>query len=127
MLRVKQAQIISEYALTISLVILIMVTMFTLVKRSTQKLSKLAADRIGFQNNADQDFNSEKRGYLVSTVTQSNKVAIHDEWYVPGYKGDTYNDSTQATVVTYSNQGFTSPQQDVVTNSVVDLPTTALP
>ena len=116
MLRMARAQIISEYTLMISVIILAVVVMFPMVRRSTQKLTKLAADQIGNQVNADQDVNSDT-GYLINSVGQGRSVAVDDDWYVYNATGHTYNDSTTMDTITYTNQGFTAFSSDEVTNS----------
>lgn len=117
---------ISEYALLLSLVVIIMVTMFTLIKRSTQKLTQLAADQIGRQVNAEQDFASNK-GFMINQLSTSAFQTQHDKLYRYNDKGYGYNDSTYSSTKTYSNQGFTKKDSEVVTNSMVDLPAMPLP
>lgn len=126
MFKLKRAQMISEYALLLSLVVIIMVTMFTLIKRSTQKLTQLAADQIGRQVNAEQDFASNK-GFMVNQITTSAFQTQHDKLFRYNDKGYGYNDSTYTGTKTYSNQGFTEKEPEVVTNSTVDLPALPLP
>ena len=126
MFNLKRAQMISEYALLLSLVVIIMVTMFTLIKRSTQKLTQLAADQIGRQVNAEQDFASNK-GFMINQLRTSAFQTQHDKVYRFNDKGYGFNDSTYSSTKTYSNQGFTKKDSEVVTNSMVDLPAMPLP
>lgn len=121
MIKQYRAQIISEYALTISVIVLAAVTMFPLVKRSTQKLTKLAADQIGNQVNSDQDFNEEK-GYLINFQTKTRVNATDDDWYSGNVRGHSYYDRVAINTTTYTNQGFTGFQSPNVTNSWVDFP-----
>jgi hypothetical protein len=104
--RKKRAQTISEYVILITLVVASVVSMFVYVKRGTQGLIGAAADQIGSQYNAEQDF-SGKGGYISNSDTTTAMVANQHTYEWPGTILKTYRDTTETVTNMSSNLGWT--------------------
>jgi hypothetical protein len=103
--RKKRAQSISEYVILITIVVATVLSMFTNVKRGTQGLVRAAADQIGSQTKAEQDFNG-LGGYIsgANTVTSSYANTEVREW--PGAFQKVFVERTDTETNTASNLGF---------------------
>ncbi len=109
MLKTLRAQILAEYVILITIISLAIVTMLPMIKRSAQKMTKLAADQIGNQTNADQDFNSTQ-GYLVSSRTDTYSSLQTDEIASYGSTGKAYRHAVVTNTETVTNQGFSKDE-----------------
>ena len=103
--RKKRAQTISEYVILITIVVAFMVSMFTYVKRGTQGLIRAAADQIGSQANAEQDFTS-RGGYLNRLDTVTSAYANHETNVWPGAYQKVFVEGSDTNTTTASNLGF---------------------
>jgi hypothetical protein len=63
----RRAQSVMEYVMLISIITAAVVFMLPRVKRTTQSMIKSAADQVGYQNGAEQEFNDISSGFLVSS------------------------------------------------------------
>ena len=96
-------QSLLDYVLLIGIVSMVLFSMNNLIRRSIQAVVKGAADHIGNQEEAEQDFEG-RGGYLVSSFTDSRSSSSKS------------TDDYSSTVFTFSN-GTT----DTVTNSLTNL------
>ena len=101
------AQILLEHVLLIGVVLLALIAMGPMMRRTLQSVIKITADEIGAQKDSDQDFNSD-RGYLVESNTQttySRKIRHLD---IPGLAiKNILEEVTDTTTFTITNLGFT--------------------
>jgi hypothetical protein len=104
--RKKRAQTISEYVILITLVVASVVSMFVYVKRGTQGLIQAAADQIGSQTKAEQDFGG-RGGYINRSDTATAMVVNQHTYEWPGVILKTNRDSTETLTNMSSNLGFT--------------------
>jgi hypothetical protein len=115
----RRGQSILEYTIIISIIVVVLFYMGTGIKRGVQSMVKVAADQIGSQQNADQDFSDVSQGYLegTNTVTQEDRnKSVTEIGYIPKtgpavYLTNTgYNESTETMSNTLTNGGFTEGQ-----------------
>ena len=101
-----QAQIFLEYTIISGIVIMILLSMNTMIKRGIQGMVKSVADQIGLQINAEQNFN-EVTGYVESkrstTYAFMNKTTR--EFF--GITNYIYNAVARRDSTTVSHLGFT--------------------
>jgi hypothetical protein len=103
--RKKRAQTMSEYVILIMIVVAFVVSMFTYVKRGTQVLIQAAADQIGSQTKAEQDF-SGKGGYINTSNTITSASSNYEIRVWPGAVQKTFSESSDTVTNTASNLGF---------------------
>lgn len=73
---VPRGQSLLEYSTVLGIVVVILMAMQPLIKRSTQSMIKVVADQIGFQRNADQPFDYSsylENAYMVTRSTLSEE------------------------------------------------------
>ena len=111
----RRGQSIIEYTLMIGIVSLVMFFMGTGIKRGMQSLIKVTADQVGNQQNADQDFNNIRQGYMLASNTEisETKNDITTEiGYIPNagnavfIHNTTYNEGTLMETNTETNGGW---------------------
>ena len=104
--QIQKGQVLLEHILVIGVVILALVTMTPMIRRTIQSVIKVTADEIGTQKDADQDFNSD-RGYLVEsrTGTQYSRRVQHRD--IPGKTIKVTTETTDTSTMTITNLGFT--------------------
>jgi len=119
----KRGQSIIEYTMIIGIITLVLFYMGTGIKRGVQSLVKITADQVGNQQNADQDFNDDQTGYMVSSNSAVQEVSnkqvteigyISNITYNAVYGATTsYNDYTDTVTNSITNGGFnpTTPGQ----------------
>ena len=97
-----------EYTLILGIVVLVFTTLNPMIKRLIQGMIKSAADQIGTQQNAEQEFNEEK-GYVVSSSTAVNSRTnkLTKEGRMAGSTDIEYNDVVSIGTSTTSILGFT--------------------
>jgi hypothetical protein len=105
----KRAQTISEYVILITIIVAFMMSMFTYVKRGTQGLIRAAADMVGYQKNAEQDF-SGKGGYVDKSDTTTHSYANQDTITWPGTYLKISREGTDTATQSESNLGFTAEE-----------------
>ena len=93
-LKTKKAQTILEYTIVIGAVVAILLTMSPYLQRLIQGSIKVAADQIGFQENADQDFTV---GYLNVAYTTIDTVSDKTMNELGGITSYFYDDTTSTT------------------------------
>jgi len=103
--RKKRAQTISEYVILITVVVTFMVSMLTYVKRGTQGLIKTAADQIGSQIGAEQDFKG-LGGYMTGSNAVTSSYANHDIRVWPGAYQKVFVEGSDTQTNMSSNLGF---------------------
>ena len=116
-----KAQVMLEYLIIISVMILVMMAMSTLIKRGTQGMIKVVADQIGAQESSEQRFpviltntsgiprmSADREGFLESSSVQTRSVI--DQRKRENLGTTTYeSDDTVATEsVTVIDLGFTN-------------------
>jgi hypothetical protein len=94
-----------EYVVMISIITAAVVFMLPRIKRTTQSVIKSAADQIGDQAGAEQDFNSI-RGYLVNADMQSNMFVNNIRTDTSGAITQTFSETTETTAISYMNSGW---------------------
>lgn len=115
MIRCRQAQSVAEYSILVSIVVGVVVVLFPMVKRGHQSLVRTAADQVGHQPRAEQDFGNNS-GYMVrSKSIASGKIddleqelggqdADGKPWYTARH---IYDQVTVSNTETLSNLGIT--------------------
>ena len=102
----RRAQTIMEYVLLISIVTAAIVYMLPRIKRGTQSLIKEAADQIGDQAGAEQEFNDVTSGYLTLSNTTTKVLADNvrdDSW---GWSIKTTDEKTETKTFALTNAGW---------------------
>ncbi len=111
-----RGQSILEYTIIVGIVTVVLYYMGTGIKRGVQSLVKVTADQVGNQQNADQDFNDIRQGYMqgANSVTQeSRSKQITESGYIPASGNAVYvtniavNESTDTQTNAVTNGGFT--------------------
>ncbi len=108
--RRKSAQGMLEYILLVGIIVTALVAMTNSIKRGTQSIVKVAADQIGFQQNADQRIDNQT-GYVNSqniSSQDSKEKRIIERVGVLNYIS---NDSSLIVSQTLTNSGFTEDPQ----------------
>ncbi len=112
----RYGQTIVEYTIIVGIVTVVLFYMGTGVKRGVQSLVKVTADQVGSQQNADQDFNDTRQGYMVNSTTETQEAKnrqVTETGYIPVSGNAIYvsntsvNESTDTQTNTYTNGGFT--------------------
>ncbi|MBF0571204.1 MAG: hypothetical protein HQL12_04970 [Candidatus Omnitrophica bacterium] len=115
-----RGQSILEYTMIIGIIVVVLSYMGTSIKRGTQSLIKVAADQVGNQQNAEQDFNDTQQGYMVGSNTQTfenNNKQVTETGYMPAsgnavYISNTsFNESAYTVSNTITNAGFVPGSQ----------------
>lgn len=101
----RRAQSLMEYVMLISIITAAVVYMLPRVKRTTQSMMKQAADQIGDQKNADQDFNIE-RGYMISANTTTSSFVNNQREDIWGHVAQVYSEETQTTTNSLMQGGW---------------------
>ena len=101
----KQAQIFLEYTVICGVVVLVLISMNTMIKRGIQGMVKSVADQIGNQANAEQKF--DESGHLESQYTSTRASMDKTTRELMGNTKYIYNDVVTADTTTLTNLGFT--------------------
>ena len=105
----KSAQTLLEYSIILGVIVVIFITLNTMIKRSVQGMIKTAADQIGTQENAEQEFNSQvgflQGSYLKVDAITNKKVR---EGRDPGLTDYYYDDYSSVYSQSNSLLGVTS-------------------
>jgi len=100
-----QAQIFLEYAIITSVVLVVLITMNTLIKRSIQGMIKSVADQVGLQMNAEQRFDDS--GHLERQYTSTRSALDKTTRDFLGVTNYIYADVTWTNSSSFINLGFT--------------------
>ena len=105
----KRAQTLLEYSIILGVIVGIFITLNTLIKRNVQGMIKTAADQIGTQENAEQDFN-EITGYMLGSYLKADSVTskISREGQDPGLTNIIFDDYSSVYTQTNSLLGTIS-------------------
>lgn len=105
----KKAQTFIEYVIILTIVTAVIYAMMPMIKRGTQSMVMLVADRIGTQVDSEQSRRSEEDAYLVDsttiTTTANNKTRNENM----GTITYTYNDSVRNQTTSHSDLGTYEP------------------
>jgi hypothetical protein len=102
----KRAQSISEYVILITIVVVVVISMFTYVKRGTQGLIRATADQIGSQEGSEQNFNG-LGGYMTGSNTVTSSYSEYNTMVWPGAVQKVFSEGSDTQSNTASNLGFT--------------------
>ena len=100
-----RAQTLLEYVTLLGLVVVVLVTMTTYVRRGVQGMVKAVADQVGVQKNSDQTF--DETGHLISSYAASSASIDKQTKDFLGVTTYTYGDVTSAQTNVLINQGVT--------------------
>jgi uncharacterized protein (UPF0333 family) len=101
-----KGQTLLEYTVVVGLVLLILVTMSPLMKRTIQGMVKGVADQIGNQKDSDQDFNSERGGVMENSYTTMRSQMIEDTRQVNSTTIYGYDSTMDTAMNSATNLGF---------------------
>jgi uncharacterized protein (UPF0333 family) len=111
----RRGQTILEYTIIVGIVVVVLSYMGTGIKRGFQSLVKVAADQVGNQQNADQDFTDVRQGYMNSSVSNTQEIKnkqTTETGYMPASGNAVYvtnvsfNETTETMTNTVTNGGF---------------------
>jgi hypothetical protein len=102
----RRAQTIMEYVLLISLVTAAVVTMLPGIRRGTQSLMKTAADQIGDQAGAEQDFNDVTVGYLADSSTTAKSLVNNFKQQEWGWIKQDVKETSETSMSSITNAGW---------------------
>ncbi len=112
----RRGQSILEYTIIIGIVTVVLYYMGTGIKRGVQSLVKVTADQVGNQQNADQDFNDTRQGYMQASngvAQESNYKQVTESGYIPASGNAVYitnitvSEATDTLTNTITKGGFT--------------------
>jgi predicted PurR-regulated permease PerM len=117
MIFTRRGQSVLEYTIIVGIVVVLLTYMGTSIKRGVQSLVKVAADQVGDQSNADQDFNDAQQGYMIASNTvmsDTNNKQVTETGYIPQsgnafYRTQTNFDETTYTMTNSITNGGFSP------------------
>lgn len=106
-----KAQNLMEYTIILGVIVLIFLAVNPIIKRNVQGMIKTAADQIGTQQDAEQDFNVE-RGYVIDSYVATDSLVdkIRKEGRQPGVTDINYGDRATVYSHTQSILGFSKNQ-----------------
>lgn len=104
-----RAQTLLEFTAIIGLVVVALVVMSPLFKRSIQSVIKVTADQLAPQN-ASEQATDESRGYLVNSFTVSRVSSTKFEREAPSGITEyvTPDETVNTTTSSFTNMGFTN-------------------
>ena len=105
-----KGQTILEYLSLVGLIVLVMVTMSTSVRRGIQGMVRTVADQLGSQKKSEQAF--DETGHLVSSVSISGATMGKQTVERTGTINYIFNDRTDSQTDTFLNLGFTPRLQN---------------
>ena len=101
----KQAQIFLEYTVICGVVVLVLISMNTMIKRGIQGMVKSVADQIGNQASAEQKFDDS--GHMESQYTSTRASTDKTTRELFGVTNYIYGDVVTSDTATATNLGFT--------------------
>jgi Flp pilus assembly pilin Flp len=105
--RKDQAQVFVEYTIIIGIVVMVLISMSTLIKRGLQAMIKTVADQIGNQANAEQTIGNFSKGFLESQYSSTRQTISKTTTDLVGEMGYGYDSVIDMEINTVSNLGFT--------------------
>lgn len=100
----RRAQTIMEYMALLTVVIIVLITMSTYIRRGFQGFIRLAADQVGNQQNAEQKFDED--GHLRNSITLTQVIFNKERRERLGIVNYVYDDWTRTDSFSYLNAGF---------------------
>ncbi len=101
------AQVLMEYVLLIAIIVTAMVVIYPRVKRTSQSMMKTAADQVGDQAGAEQDFTGDMSGYVVGSNTVTGMTINNLRRDTSGTIDKSVEELTTTRSGTLINSGFT--------------------
>lgn len=116
----RRGQTILEYTIIVGIVTVVLFYMGTGIKRGMQSLVKVTADQVGNQQNADQDFNDTREGYMEASNSATQEIKnkqVTQLGYVPSsgnaveITNTSFNEYSDTVTNTITNGGFSQTNQ----------------
>ena len=106
----RAGQSILEYIALVGLVVAVLVTMSTSLRRGVQGMVRMVSDQLGDQKKSEQPF--DETGHLVNSLTSTNMIVDKQTIDRVGTINYIFNDQEVSQTDTFLNLGFTERQQN---------------
>jgi hypothetical protein len=105
-----------EYTILLSVLVVALMVMYPMVKRSTQALIGIVSDQIGDQRNAEQRYTSNDT-YMLGYDTQASSRSQTDIYDQYGVVKHVYQDLQKTATTSRTNMAFTAQEKSTNTDT----------